>query len=251
MKAHFVITTSANAKMEYQAEVLMRSIKSVGRCQDSVFTVMTHESKKISNAYLKNHEVIGYEQNANLKYPWSVCARWDVTPAADLVIGLDADVVVLRDLNPLLEQLQDKRGISGTIACDDNFSIKNWKELFDLASIVYPEKTYLIANDLVRPYYVNNGVVSISYEYVLDIRRATKTMIDLINTRHYDDFFITQRATTLAAYSCNVPLNVMPKEFNHLEFCYGQPNKDTYFFHYNVSRDKDFFSPAKFLSKML
>lgn len=251
MKAHFVITTSANAKMELQVEVLIRSIKSVGRCPDSFFTVITHEPKSISNAYLKAHEVMGHEQNTNLKYPWSVCARWDITPEADLVIGLDADVVVLRDLNPLLEQLQDKPGMSGTIACNDDFSIENWKELFVLASIEYPEKTYTTSKGQVRPYYVNNGVVSLSSEYVMDIRRATKTMIDLINTKHYHDFFITQRANTLAAYTCNVPLNVMPKEFNHLEFCYGQPNKDTYFFHYNVSRDKDFFSPTKFLSKIM
>lgn len=251
MKAHFVITTSANKKMELQTEVLIRSIKSVGRCSDSFFTIFTHELKKISNTYIKNHEIIGYEQNSNLKYPWSVCARWDVIPAADLIVCLDADVVVLRDLNPLLEQLQDKRGMSGTIVCGDNLSIENWKKLFDLASIDFPETTYVTTKGQICPYYINNGVVSLSSEYVVDIRLATKKMIDLINTMHYNDFFITQRANTLAAYACNVPLNVMPKEFNHLELCYGDPNKDTYFFHYNLSRDHRFFNPVKFLSTKL
>ena len=237
--------------MELQVEVLIRSLKTVGGCPDSFFTVMTHEPEKISNDYVKKHEVRGYEKNPNLKFPWSVCARWDIDPAADLIIGLDADVVAMKNLKPLLEQLYEKRGISGTIACHDKLPIKKWQELFDLASIDYPENTYTTAKGQVRPYYVNNGVLSLSCEYLMDMRQSTKKMIDLINTRYYGDFFITQRATTLAAYACKVPLNIMPKEFNHLESCYGQPNRETYFFHYNKSRDKNNFSPTKFIPKMV
>jgi lipopolysaccharide biosynthesis glycosyltransferase len=248
MKAHFVITTSATEKMELQVEVLIRSIKRIGRCPDSFFTIFSHEHEKISNAYIKQHEVLGHEKNPNLKYPWSVCARWNVTPKADTIIGLDADVVALRDLNPLLEELQAKKGMSGTIACSDDLPIEKWKRLFALASIDFPEKTYVTARGQTCPYYINNGVLALSSEYVVEIRHATKKMIELINLENYDDFFITQRANTLAAYACNVPLNVMSKDFNHLEVCYGQPNRDTYFFHYNNSKAHEFFNPFNFLS---
>ena len=202
------------------------------------------------------HEIAGYEPNKNLKYPWSVCARWNVVPKADLIIGLDSDVVALRDLNPLLEQLKANKGMSGTIGngfappndYSDNFSIENWKELFNLASIDFPEKTYETPKKQSGcPYYINNGVVSLSSEYLLDIRKYTKKMIELINVKCYEDFYITQRANTLAAYACNVPLNIMPKEFNYLEVFYGKPNKDTYFFHYNISRNKYLFSPIQIL----
>lgn len=250
MRAHFVITISAN-EMQSQAEVLIRSIKSIGRCSDSFFTIFTHELEKISNSYIKTHEVIGYKENVNLKYPWSVCARWNVVPKSDLIIGMDADVVALRDLNPLLEQLRDKRGMSGIIgdafappnSYSNDFSIENWKELFKLASIEYPKETYVTPKGISGcPYYINNGVVSLSSEYLMDIRRLTKKMIELINTKCYDDYYITQRANTLAAYACNVPLNVMPKEFNHLQYLYGEPNKDTYFFHYNTSKNRNAFN---------
>lgn len=241
MKAHFVVTISANKRMEKQAEVLIRSIKKNGRCPDSFFTIFTHDKlEKISNHYIKNSgcEIIKYEQNKNLKYPWSVCARWNVVPKADLIIGLDSDVVVLRDLNPLIEELQSKGGMSGTIGDGFvNFSINDWKELFDLASLEYPKKTYRTPRGKQGcPYYINNGVLSLSSEHLIDIRRSTKKMIELINTKYYDDFYITQRANTLAAYACNIPLNVMSKEFNHLEKFYGKPNKNTYFFHYNISK---------------
>lgn len=260
MTAHFVITISANKKMELQAEVLIRSIKERGGCPDSFFTIFTHESKKISNTYIKKHEIIGYEQNPNLKYPWSVCARWNIFPRSDLIIGMDSDVVALKDLNPLLEQLKSKKGIFGTIADafappilnTNNFSIEKWKELFNLAGINFPKDTYTTSSGKTgSPYYINNGVVALSSEYLPEMRIATKKMIEMINSKCYNDYFITQRATTLAAYACKVPLNVMPKEFNHLEFSYGQPNKNTYFFHYNVSKDRRFFNPTKFISKKI
>jgi len=247
--------------MEKQAEILIHSIKKAGRCEDSFFTIMTHEPRKISNSYLKDHQIVGYKTDANLKQPWSVCPRWNVTPEADLVISLDSDVIALRDLNPLLDQFQEKRGIFGTIACNDNYSFEKWEELFRLASMKYPQKTY---NTLIgrsrsmssrvssrAPYYVNNGVVCLSSEYVSEMRANTKKMIGLLNKVSYHDFFITQRATTLAAYACNLPLHVMPKEFNHLEICCGQPNKNTYFFHYNLSKNKKFFDPSVFLFKMI
>lgn len=251
MKAHFVIIISANKKMELQAEVLIRSIKTTGRCPDSFFTIFTHEIEKITNVYIKNHELINYNQNVFLKYPWSVCPRWDVSSAADLIIGLDSDVVVLKDLNPLLEQLHNKKGMFGTICCNDNFSIANWKELFDLASIEFPQKTYMTANRQNCPYYINNGVVALSSEYLFDIKRSLKKMIDLVNIKWHHDYWITQRANTLAAYDCNVPLNIMPKEFNHLESCYGEATDDTYFFHYNASKYNHLFNPKIFLNKIL
>lgn len=237
--------------MELHAETLIRSIKRNGRCPDSFFTIMTHQPNGIKNSYLKKHQIVGYKVNPNLKFPWSACARWHITPEEDLVIGLDSDVVVLRDLNPLLEQMQTERGISGTIVCDDNFKINDWNRLFKLASLDYPQNSYRTTRGQTCPFYVNNGVLALSSEYLKDMRQATKTMIDLVNANYYNDFFITQRATTLAAYACKIPLNSMPQEFNHLERCCGQPNKDTYFFHYNVSRDKGFFDPSKFLSKMI
>jgi len=237
--------------MERQAEVLIRSIKSNGCCPDSFFTIITHQPDEIQSAFLKSHQIVGYKQNPKLKFPWSACARWNITPEEDLVIGLDSDVVALRDLNPLLNQMQSKKGITGTIVCHDNFKIKDWKRLFDLASLDYPENLYQTTRGQRCPYYVNNGVLALSSEYLDDLRQATKTMIDLVSANYYHDFFITQRATTLAAYAIKIPMNTMPHEFNHLERCHGQPTKDTYFYHYNVSRDKFFFDPSNFLFKMI
>lgn len=283
MKAHFVITSSLSERMQTQIEFLIRSIKGAGRCPDSFFTIFTDDDpQKIKNDYVNSHEVIRYQSNPNLKFPWSVCARWDVVPKADLIIALDSDIIALQDLNPLLEELKSKKGMAGALADGFTrsgnvypFSIQDWVKLFNStrflkeSRVEFPDKTYstpvseTFSESFKRgrrgglpgcPYYINNGVVSLSSEYVPNIRKHTTKMIQLINSIYPNDFFITQRANTLAAYYCNatynMPLHVMPKEFNHLEIFYGPPNKNTYFFHYNILRDSKFFSYRKILPNM-
>lgn len=263
MKAHFVITISLNLFMESQAENLIRSIKGAGKCPDSFFTIMTHDDLNLlQNTYLRNQiysnniQIVRYETDAKLKYPWSVCARWNIEPKADLIIGLDSDVLVLRNLQPALEELISKGGISGVKGNGfDDFTIRDWKKLFNSASITFPEKTYKTPETLISkgeegcPYYINNGVVALTSEFLENMRKATKDMIDIVHKFAYNNFYITQKATTLAAYFCkekyNMPLNLMPKEFNHLEIFYGPPNKNTYFYHYNLLRDSSYFYSNK------
>lgn len=263
MKAHFVITISLNESMQRQAEYLIRSIKGVGKCPDSFFTIMTHEDLSFLNnnylrkeAFLHNIQVVQYETNPNLRYPWSTFARWDIEPKEDLIIGLDSDILALRNLQPLLEELTFKGGICGSGAdAFTNFTIQDWKNLFNLASVPFPEKTYRTPDSLISigqegaPYYINNGVVCLASKYLENMKKITKDMIAIINENYHDDFYITQKANTLAAYICkekyNMPLNLMSKDFNHLEVFYGPPDKNAFFYHYNVLRESNYFNYIK------
>ena len=243
MIPHITCVISGGSNMEFELELLLKSWEQVGRCKKYFCTVFAHgtvESKLIKS----RAEIIEYECNPDLAYPWWTCPRWDVKPKGDIVIGLDSDVVVLNPVQPFLEESLAINKVRGVLGKNSPFESleSQWKTLFEICGVDDYEKYNHPHDGLECPYYINHGVVVMPLCHLERMRAFTKQAIQKVHSHIEYIYWFPQIITSLAIQMSNTPHELMPEKYNLLRPFVSEGYEkhiepDTVFYHYSTSRD--------------
>lgn len=209
MKPHFVIVMSANKKMQFQAEILLRSIVYYGKCLDFYCTIFILEGEKIDNQFIiKNADIKTYKREPKYKHPWTAAPRFNVKPKSDMCIHVDCDVIVCKDICEFLSYCQGEK-ICGVIADIHPFS--SWVDIYKNFGLALNARYICRKSRIPCPFYVNNGVVAIPSGYVPQLRESIKQVIEKLGD---DNYYIGQIATTIAIEILGLPVKEIPAKFN-------------------------------------
>lgn len=237
MKLHFSWTINPNPEMELQSRLGIAAARDLGHCtiwvQDKDYQLVSPKLKRMA-------EVIPYRPMPNMELPWSSTPKWSVEPKGDVIIGLDADVMVWRpDL--VLRAAEDclrENAICGTIGYAEPFPLDEWRNLFKTYNI--PENFPFRYTNTLRPapFYINLGVVMIPSSLLKPFRESYYKYLPELNIRYPDLYFMCQVATTISIIKAGLAMKAMPRTFNYTEVDNpGLPLlQETIFLHYNISR---------------
>lgn len=246
MNPHIAIIISANKKMQFQTKLLLKTLRAIGRCPSYHCTIFVQEQERrqLVDSFLENRaEIVTYSLDSRYKYPWTVGARWNVNPKSDLVLALDCDVITTNSIEEFLQECNDNfRGVIGMVS-PFNDSLNQWRELYRLCGVSLPQTLYTYRNfnqdlwanqnDSLCPFYVNHGVLAIPSRYIAPMRDAVKFVLPIINERLYDNYYLAQIATTIAADVAKIPRCPLPIKYNTQAKAGDVFTEDTVFFHYD------------------
>jgi hypothetical protein len=242
MKIHITWAISQNL---FLIEASKRVITSaINQNLDAYFSIFVPEGHDIGD-YLfnkKNVEIIFYKKDNNFNNPWEVVPKWNVIPKADIVLGIDADVLIINKKNILhwANKSLKNKAVVGTIAHLNPFkSDKSWLDLFEKYNMS-DNFSYKYNDDSgFCPFYINNGAVLIPAEILDTFRKSLNKWIKELNaTDIKNNFYIAQIATTLAIKESKINHIEAPKTFNYLEvFNTEKDEKNISIFHYHMSKE--------------
>jgi hypothetical protein len=225
--------------MELESEILIWSARRL----DCHFTIWAqqHEIHLISNKLKNIAEVLPYQSTPEFRNPWEITPKWGVEPKGDVVVGLDADVMVWRDdlVGEYAARCLEDQCVYGTIAYRPPFGAAMWNKLFEQHGMTDQfEYTCADGSGLASPYYINNGVVMMPATLLSKFREYHRKWLPVVNAAFPKLYYISQVANTLAVKDGNIPVKAMPKTFNLLERHNRELEDidDTAFLHYNVTR---------------
>ncbi len=146
---------------------------------------------------------------------------------SDVVLLLDADTVIRRPLDGLIEQVYRDRVLAGVIAhttplVDGRLHQPDWAQLFSLCGLDEPFLTYehtgwgyFFADPRYRycPAYFNYGVIAAPADFVRRISSVSEW--HLLRLRHVmGSYFDAQLALTMSIAQLGVPVLPLPMRFN-------------------------------------
>lgn len=255
MIPHIVLVISPNELMQFQTEILLRSILIYGQTNyECTLFIEETECKSIKNDYiLKNAEIKPYKSILKENFPtWITCPRWEVIPRSELLLMLDCDVVALSLLKDIEEFCKDFVGICGSLASLSPFkkpSFEEWKSIFKKLDIngpdiwykykdVYNKDSVYINDQHLCPFYINHGVIYINSKSVEHFNSKIKELLLKCSTDLGSNYFFPQIITTLAIYELNILYKIFPDYFHviphHLKNPIVKPvPNNTIFYHYN------------------
>ncbi|MER9296183.1 hypothetical protein NKI38_06740 [Mesorhizobium sp. M0621] len=166
-------------------------------------------------------------------FHWAGTAIWRFcTPAtADVVVHCDADTVLLRDIDPLVDEFTSYAptvkghmahfppGLGANPIVPQSHSADFWPALFRIFSLPWPAKTYRYSIDPdlhlpISPPYFNLGFVAMNPKaqdiLATEIWATMRSLTDAIG----DSYFKCQIALTLAAHQTGCIVDVLPAEYN-------------------------------------
>lgn len=146
---------------------------------------------------------------------------------SDVVLLLDADTVIRRPLDDLIELVDCKQVLGGTIAHTSPFANSNegpadWAELFALVGMGKPrldfEHTgwgYYFADPRLRycPPYFNYGVIAAPSSMIAQIAPVSEDYLRLLRQR-LGSYFDAQLALTLAISRLSMRVSPLPLRYN-------------------------------------
>jgi len=264
---HICSVISADERMQFEMELLLKSIETIGNCKNYDCTIFSHE--KINNSFLKNRtKIIQYEPDVRLKYPWWTCPRWTADCKGDFLLLMDSDVIVVSDMKKFLSQSVLKYKICGSIGLNSPFedSFENWNFLFKKCGVKLPEywNTYRSFNELsfpknlfvnkkdaLCPFYINHGVIALPVCHQEEMRDACFFVINKIYNIIKDNYWFPQIITAIAVEIAKIPNHIWPIEYNCLKpitKTYEDViNEETVFYHYSSSRGKSYSKLVDFM----
>jgi hypothetical protein len=148
---------------------------------------------------------------------------------SDVVLLLDADTLIRRPLDDLIEGVFRAQVVAGTIATVSPFphgklDNADWVELYALFGLPEPRLDhehpgwgYLVSDPRLRycPPYFNYGVVAAPSEMLTRIGRASEVFVARLREVTASGFD-AQIAFTLAMSQLQVPVNVLPLRYNYV-----------------------------------
>lgn len=236
MKPHFAMLISANRRMEFQAELFIRSLEFYGQVTDYFFDLFILEGETISSEYLRaKTNIVHYKSALPYGYtnPWTITPRWDMEPKSDLCIHVDADILIVSNLQKLFDYCKEP-GLYGCIANTPPFSLSKWKAALAMFGLALPERMYLYKQccgnfqapkeTSVCPFYPNNGFLVTHAKYVPRIREEFKRVLATLNDRYRENVYHPQFSLAIALQILQVPTHVLPNSFNYVTtFNYKTP----------------------------
>ncbi len=228
MKPHFFMTISANQRMEFQAELFVKSLEYFGNCNDYFFDLFILEGEVVKSVYLKKKVNINtYKPSTEIDFavPWACQPRYSIKPKSEICIHVDADIFVLSEFKKILNYCKIP-GFYGAIANDPPFSLTEWKKIFNIFNLELPKKMYLYKNccgdfkkdkeNSVCPFYPNNGFLVIHSKYVEKIKIKLNEVLFLLNKEYKYNYYLTQFAVAVALQIADIPTFLLPNEFNFI-----------------------------------
>lgn len=238
MKIHFSWTISPTPQMELQSKLAVRAARNLGPC-----TIWVHENEysAVTTELKRMAEVIPYRAIDGMELPWSSTPKWAVEPKGDVVVGLDADVMVWREDLVLraAEECLAENVLCGTVTYIEILPEADWRALFRRYSLPEDFPFQYTHSRQAAPFHINNGVVMMPATMLPAFRKSFYTHLPDMNRMYPGLYYMCELATTVAIMKAGLPVKAMPKTFNYVEFRVpGLPDlKDVAFLHYNTSRN--------------
>lgn len=239
MKIHFSWTISVETIMELESIILIRSSKDID-CHHTIW-VQENEYKRVNYKLKTIAEVLPYKTSSELLEPWAITPKWDIEPKGDVIVGLDADVMIWNkdSVIQIANDCLKNEKIYGTIGYVAPFDISEWIKLFSEYNLE-DDFSYKYTNTLEKcPYYINNGVVMMPNKFLTDFRNCYKKWLFEVNKFHYNLYYMCQVATTMAIKESKLPVVAMSRYFNYTEVDNPELELDkAVFLHYNETRNQ-------------
>jgi hypothetical protein len=241
MKFHFSWTISANDQMELESRLAIAAAKNLAHC-----TIWAQESEfaKVSERLKAAAEVLPYAHDPAMVLPWSSTPKWGVKPQGDVLVGLDADVIVWRQdkVREAAELCLSENAVCGTLAYAPPFPADEWRSLLFYYGLEAQLPFHYSNTDEPSPFYINNGCVMMPASLLDRFRDSFYKYLPELNVRYPGLYYMCQVATTIAILKAGLRVRAMPITFNYLENTNaGLPLlSEAAFLHYNSSRDNPF-----------
>ena len=185
MKVHFTWPICSSYFFQSASKALILSSSGI----DAYFTIfMQEKDRKFIDKELENMaEIVCYKNENNYQNPWDNMPKWDLKPKADIVLGLDADVLVTNK-ESLLKFIEDsfyQKAILGTIAYESAFKEHEWESIFQKYNLKENFNFVQGKDNEKCPYYINNGAIlipsSLLDEFKYYLRKWIKSPKYIIN----------------------------------------------------------------------
>lgn len=175
----------------------------------------------------------------------------DLNRNFDILIGLDADTVVVKDFSAFL----DSGCFAAKVTDGNQLTMEQWKKLFNYFNLPFPTQFLMTHSSYVPviPYF-NSGVLIIPSKYIPLIKKkwqfyALKLLnsFDRLGNLKSKKFFTDQLSLSLTLAATNIPVRPLPLEMNFPTQCpihpsFSPDNIEPYILHYHHK-----YTPAGFL----
>lgn len=228
MKPHFSSLISACPRMEFQLELLIRSLEFFGKCYDYFFDLYVLEGEVIKSDFInKKVNIITYQASKDVDFilPWRVCPIWNVEPKSEIRIHFDSDLLITSNINEIFDYCSSP-GFYGAIANVPPFSLSDWEVALKMFNLTLPDKMYMYkkcCGDIhgdkdhsVCPFYSNMGVSIMYSQYVPQMRETMKHVLKTLNEKYRDNYYLPQIATSISLQLLNIPRFLLPNKYNHI-----------------------------------
>ena len=240
MKIHFSWTISANNIMQIESKIMIASTKNIDCCH--TIWVQRNEYDLIDPALKRIAEILPYDPDPCLHEPWTITPKWDIEPRGDVIIGIDADVMVWnqKEVIRVATQCLKHDKICGTIGYGPPIEKWEWQQLFNCYNMNENYEYQYTNVEETCPYYINNGVVMMPKKTLPVFREYYKKWLFELNRWYHDCYYLCQIANTFAIKESQLAVVSMPKVFNYTEIDNFELSEldDTIFLHYNTTRDQ-------------
>ena len=239
---HYLLMVSNEKSMLFRAELLIRSIKKFSYNKPVVFSLVINGTQNseidknlklidctVENDYISKNSSVFY-----CPYHWKIPfpSRWLIDPKMETCIFIDADVIACNDLSQLYNL--EKNKIHGVTAFDNKIlSSEKWK------------KIGFFEDDLKN--YFNYGVVIVPSKYVSNIgKEILNNFLKIKNIFKEQEYFTGQITLAYVLKKMNLPVNILPNKFNHVDMLLPNKIEEIIFLHYilnkkNISKISDLF----------
>lgn len=247
---HISILLDPKKDHEKYAELLLKSIIKNGNCNNFICTIVIPKETKLNNKYLlEKCNYLAYKTSDGL--PWKNSPRFSPTPQSNLFVGIDFDVIALKDINDLFANCLNDSCFSAVQAVDPPFenSFETWSKLYRLAGMDLPNSLFVYRaykekiwtdcdfKNLFSPFYPNCGVVLLPSNLLCELKRSLGEASKITEEVCGDNCYFAQICLALALDMSKTPKKILETKYNHLESFDGKPDSKTVFFHFNKSRD--------------
>lgn len=185
---------------------------------------------------------------SNTNYKNHPPVRWYIKSKCHNIVFVDMDMLFCSDIHELEENTDC---LSGVIAHDSPFTLNEWKEVFKIFQIKFPNEIYFTNNTKKPcPFYLNFGFVHLSELIKTKIKNLYIFYLKKLSVleNYKNNQFLPQIALTLATIKSNIKTKVLPLKFNfpdynHYENLYEGEFENIKLFHYfnNGSNCKNIF----------
>lgn len=198
---HFYMILSGNPKLEFQAEVFIRSLELFGKV-DYCLTICQGQNDKLFSPILRNKAEVIKHSGPSWQSGFSC-----VPIKGEITVYTDADIMICDDLTPMMEQCQNKVG--GVLAYVD--PLINWKKLF---GEVPWERMYDFPSGGKCPYYINLGFVAVPTKFIPALNEAFPKWMKHSQEVYPGHYHKPQFAMCLSVESLKLPRIPLPIRWN-------------------------------------
>ena len=199
------------------------------------------EKIKKERPFLKSCNLLFSSENYQTHPP----VRWLIETKFENCIFIDCDMFVCSELYEFEKKIDY---LGGVIAYDSPLSLDEWKELFFLFKIKFPNKIYLTNQTKKEcPFYINFGFIIMNNEIKQKIKEKFWLNLEKIKKikKFQKNYFLAQLALTITIYQLNINFKELPlrynfPDYNNFENLYQNEFNNIKIFH-SLNKKPDFF----------